>query len=76
MKSNKLICMSKTVFYFGCIILLLIVYLIIDKLTKHVIENIQGVIRFVGPKGKDPVALLPKEVNRIFDSVNNIHAYT
>ena len=33
MKSNKLICMSKTVFYFGCIILLLIVYLIIDKLT-------------------------------------------
>uniref|UniRef100_A0A6C0C7B6 Uncharacterized protein n=1 Tax=viral metagenome TaxID=1070528 RepID=A0A6C0C7B6_9ZZZZ len=36
MKSNKLICMSKTVFYFGCIILLLIIYLIIDKLTKHV----------------------------------------
>jgi hypothetical protein len=27
--------MSKTVFYFGCIILFLMVYLIIDKLTKH-----------------------------------------
>jgi len=34
MKSNKSICMSKTVFYFGCIILCLIIYLIIDKLTK------------------------------------------
>lgn len=33
MKSNKLICMNKTVFYFGCIILFLIVYLIIDKLS-------------------------------------------
>tara|TARA_B110000858_G_scaffold188169_1_gene233349 strand:+ start:252 stop:839 length:588 start_codon:yes stop_codon:yes gene_type:complete len=35
MKSSKLVCMSKTVFYFGCIILFLMVYLIIDKLTKH-----------------------------------------
>ena len=35
MKSSKLVCMSKTVFYFGCIILFLVVYLIIDKLTKH-----------------------------------------
>ena len=35
MKSTKLVCMSKTVFYFGCIILFLVVYLIIDKLTKH-----------------------------------------
>ena len=34
MKPDKLVCMSKTVFYFGCIILFLIVYLIIDKLNK------------------------------------------
>lgn len=34
MKSDKLVCMSKTVFYFGCVILFLIVYLIIDKLNK------------------------------------------
>ena len=40
-----------------------------NKLTKHVIENIQGVIRFVGPKGKDPIPLLPKEVKRIFGEV-------
>jgi len=33
MKSNKLICINKTAFYFGCIILFLIVYLIIDKLS-------------------------------------------
>jgi len=35
MKASKLVCMSKTVFYFGCIILFLMVYLIIDKLTTH-----------------------------------------
>ena len=35
MKSDKLVCMSKTVFYFGCVILFLIVYLIIDKLNKN-----------------------------------------
>ena len=40
-----------------------------NKLTKHVIENIQGVIRFVGPKGKSPIPLLPKEVKRIFGEV-------
>lgn len=34
MKSDKLVCMSKTVFYFGCVILFLIVYLIIDKLNR------------------------------------------
>jgi len=40
-----------------------------NKLTKHVIENIQGVIKFVGPKGKSPIPLLPKEVKRIFGEV-------
>ena len=35
MKSNKLVCFSKTIFYFGCIILLLVGYLIIDKLSIY-----------------------------------------
>ena len=35
MKSNKLICLNKKLFYFGCIILLLICYLIIDKLYLY-----------------------------------------
>ena len=56
MKSNKLICMSKTVFYFGCIILLLIVYLIIDKLTKK----------------DDCVCEYPKDIKDIKDNKNNV----
>ena len=40
-----------------------------NKLTRHVVENIQGVIKFVGPKGKPPIPLLPKEVKRIFGEV-------
>jgi hypothetical protein len=35
MKSNKLVCFSKTIFYFGCIILLLVGYLIIDKVSIY-----------------------------------------
>ena len=34
MKSDKLVCMSKTVFYFGCVLLFLMIYLIINKLNK------------------------------------------
>ena len=40
-----------------------------NKLTKYIIENIQGVIRFVGPKGKDPIPLLLKEIQSIFGEV-------
>ena len=39
MKSNKLVCFSKTIFYFGCIILLLVGYLIIDKLSIYFNKN-------------------------------------
>ena len=31
MKPNKLICMNKTAFYFGCVIAVLIIYLTYDK---------------------------------------------
>jgi len=40
-----------------------------NSLTKHVIENIQYVIRFVGPKGKDPIPLRESEIKRIFGEV-------
>ena len=40
MKSDKLVCMSKTVFYFGCVILFLIVYLIIDKLINSLSKEL------------------------------------
>ena len=64
MKNNKKV-IKERMFFPGYIL----INMEMNKLTKHVIENIQGVIRFVGPKGKDPVALLPKEVNRIFGEV-------
>ena len=35
MKSKKLICFSNTIFYLGCIILLIVGYLIIDKLSIY-----------------------------------------
>ena len=40
-----------------------------NNLTKHIIENIQYVIRFVGPKGKNPIPLREKEIKRIFGEV-------
>jgi len=40
-----------------------------NSLTKYVIENIQYVIRFVGPKGKDPIPLRDSEIKRIFGEV-------
>jgi len=64
MKNNKKV-IKERMFFPGYIL----INMEMNKLTKHVIENIQGVIRFVGPKGKDPVALLPKEVKRIFGEV-------
>ena len=64
MKNNKKV-IKERMFFPGYIL----INMEMNKLTKHVIENIQGVIRFVGPKGKNPVALLPKEVKRIFGEV-------
>ena len=37
--------------------------------SKYVVENTQGVISFVGPKGKSPIPLREKEVKRIFGEV-------
>ena len=37
--------------------------------TKYVIENTQGVISFVSPKGGSPIPLRDKEVKRIFGEV-------
>ena len=37
--------------------------------SKYVVENTQGVISFVGPKGSDPVPLTDKEIKRIFGEV-------
>ena len=63
-KNNKKV-VKERMFFPGYIL----INMEMNKLTKHVIENIQGVIRFVGPKGKDPIPLLPKEVKRIFGEV-------
>ena len=37
--------------------------------TKHIVENTQGVLSFVGPKGKKPVPLREDEIKRIFGEV-------
>ena len=39
------------------------------KQAKYVVENTQGVISFVGPKGGTPVPLREEEVKRIFGEV-------
>lgn len=38
----------------------------------HIIENIQGVIGFLGPKGEPPAPLRPNEVNRILGKVDEL----
>ena len=40
----------------------------LNKETKYLIENINGVLSFVGPKGGTPVPLRDVEVKRIFGS--------
>ena len=37
--------------------------------TKYIVENTPGVLSFVGPKGKNPVALRDDEIKRIFGEV-------
>ena len=41
------------------------------KVTKYFIENIQGVISFVGPKGKTPIPLREAEIKKIFGEVES-----
>ena len=41
-----------------------LVHMLLNERTQHVINNIQGVIKFVGP-GRDPQPLREEEVNKI-----------
>ncbi|MAV69199.1 MAG: transcription termination/antitermination factor NusG [Candidatus Marinimicrobia bacterium] len=42
----------------------LLVRLELDKVTKYLIENVNGVMSFVGPKGGEPQSLKPEEAQR------------
>ena len=42
----------------------LLVRLELDKVTKYLIEGVNGVISFVGPKGGEPQCLKPEEAQR------------
>ena len=63
-KNNKKI-LKERMFFPGYIL----INMEMNNLTKHIIENTQHVIRFVGPKGKAPVPLRPDEIKRIFGEV-------
>ena len=41
----------------------------LNKVSKYFIENIQGVMSFVGPKGKNPIPLRESEIKKIFGEV-------
>ena len=41
----------------------------LNKETKYMIENTNGVLSFVGPKGKNPVPLREDEIKRIFGEI-------
>ena len=43
----------------------------LNKESKYMIENIQGVLSFVGPKGGEPVPLRDAEIKRIFGEVED-----
>ena len=43
----------------------------LNKVTKYFIENIQGVISFVGPRGKNPIPLRDAEIKKIFGEVES-----
>jgi len=43
----------------------------LNKESKYMIENIQGVLSFVGPKGGTPVPLREDEIKRIFGEVED-----
>ena len=43
----------------------------LNKETKYMIENINGVLSFVGPKGGVPVPLRDDEIKRIFGEVED-----
>jgi len=64
LKNNKKVVKEK-MFFPGYIL----IKMILNKKSKYVIENINGVMSFVGPKGKQPVPLRNDEIKRIFGEV-------
>ena len=63
-RNNKKI-IKERVFFPGYIL----IKMKLNKVTKYFIENIQGVISFVGPKGKKPIPLREAEIKKIFGEV-------
>ena len=63
-RNNKKI-IKERVFFPGYIL----IKMKLNKITKYFIENIQGVISFVGPKGKNPIPLREAEIKKIFGEV-------
>ena len=64
LRNNKKVVKEK-MFFPGYIL----IKMILNKKSKYVIENINGVMSFVGPKGKMPVPLRNDEIKRIFGEV-------
>tara|TARA_B100000029_G_scaffold350048_1_gene342452 strand:+ start:469 stop:1047 length:579 start_codon:yes stop_codon:yes gene_type:complete len=64
LKNNKKTIKEK-MFFPGYIL----IKMTLNKKSKYIIENINGVMSFVGPKGKDPVPLRDDEIKRIFGEV-------
>ena len=64
LKNNKKTIKEK-MFFPGYIL----IKMLLNKKTKYIIENINGVMSFVGPKGKPPVPLRNDEIKRIFGEV-------
>ena len=63
-KNNKKI-IKERVFFPGYIL----IKMRLNKVSKYFIENIQGVMSFVGPKGKRPIPLRESEIKKIFGEV-------
>ena len=64
LKNNKKVVKEK-MFFPGYIL----IKMDMNKKSKYVIENIIGVMSFVGPKGEFPVPLRDAEIKRIFGEV-------
>ena len=64
LRNNKKVVKEK-MFFPGYIL----IKMLLNKKSKYIIENINGVMSFVGPKGKTPVPLREDEIKRIFGEV-------
>tara|TARA_Y100000590_G_scaffold393067_1_gene471021 strand:+ start:528 stop:1103 length:576 start_codon:yes stop_codon:yes gene_type:complete len=65
-KNNKKV-VKERVFFPGYIL----IKMKLNKITKYFIENIHGVLSFVGPKGKIPIPLRDSEIKKIFGEVES-----